>query len=190
MLKTNRRRFLGALQLMLALSFGIVTVPEARADDLTPAQVAKLETFIKTATTWAKDPVIVGAVKALNAKPRDTTKAMTQEQWSKLTVMDPIVKEMRSNEAGKLLTSHKSDQVSEAFVSIADGTKAAFIAKPSNWSHKGKPKHDQPMDGKVWKGKPEKDDSTGLQSVQFSVPVLDGSTPIGSLVVGISVGKL
>jgi hypothetical protein len=80
--------------------------------------------------------------------------------------------------------------VSEAFVSGADGGKVAFLGKTSNWSHKGKPKHDQPMSGKTWQGQVEVDESSGLQQVQVAVPVLDGGKPIGSLVVGLSVGKL
>ena len=170
----------------LALSTSMV----AFADDLKPEQSTKLDALIKTAEGWAKDPAIVAAIKDYNTTPRASTKSMTQDQWAKLTVMDPIVKEIRGNEAAKKLASYKSDQVSEAFLSGADGTKVAFIAKTSNWSHKGKPKHDEPMAGKTWKGKVEKDDSTGLQAIQFSVPVLDGGKAIGSLVIGVSVAKL
>jgi hypothetical protein len=88
------------------------------------------------------------------------------------------------------LKAKKTEAVSEAFVSGAEGTKVAFLAKTSGWSHKGKPKHDLPMSGKTWQGAVEVDESTGLQQVQVAVPVIDGGKPIGSLVVGLSLAKL
>ena len=46
------------------------------------------------------------------------------------------------------------------------------------------------MSGKTWQGDVEVDESSGLRQMQVGVPVLDGRTPIGSLVVGLSIGKL
>ena len=80
--------------------------------------------------------------------------------------------------------------MSEAFVSSANGTKVAFLAKTTSWSHKGKPKHETPMTGKVWQGPLETDKSSGVQQIQVAVPVLDGGKPIGSLVVGYAISKL
>lgn len=157
---------------------------------LTADQSKKLDELIKQATELAKSPEIVAAVRDHNAKVPDSVKDMDQDKWSKLTIMDPIVKELRSNATAKLLQSRKADVVSEAFVSGADGTKVGFLSKPSNWSHKGKPKHDEPMAGKTWIGKPEKDASTGLSQVQFALPILESGKPIGSLVVGVAVNKL
>lgn len=168
---------------------GFLAMP-AFAEDLTADQSKKLEDVIKQAGEWARDPDLVNAVKEYNAKGRDTTRDMNQDKWAKLTIMDPIVKDLRSNATAKFLGTKKSDLVSEAFVSGADGTKLGFISKTSNWSHKGKPKHDDPMAGKTWIGKPEKDASTGLSQVQFGLPILDGGKAIGSLVVGVAVSKL
>ena len=94
------------------------------------------------------------------------------------------------NPVGQFLKSKKSDIVTEAFVSDAAGLKVGFVAKTSNWSHKGKPKHDVPMTGKTWQGAVEVDESSGQQQLQVAVPVLDGDKAIGSLVVGLSVTKL
>ena len=41
----------------------------------------------------------------------------------------------------------------------------------------GKPKHDVPMTGKSWQGPVEIDESSGIQQLQISVPVLDDDTP-------------
>jgi hypothetical protein len=163
---------------------------QAQSSEITAAQSKKLDELIKQAGELAKNPELVAAIRDYNSKGRESTKEMDQDKWSKLTIMDPIVKDLRSNPTAKLLQAKKADVVSEAFVSGADGTKVSFLSKPSNWSHKGKAKHDEPMAGKTWIGKPEKDASTGLSQVQFALPVLDEGKPIGSLVIGIAVNKL
>jgi hypothetical protein len=46
------------------------------------------------------------------------------------------------------------------------------------------------MTGKIWFGPKQVDPSTGLEAIQVGVPVLDNGTPIGSLVVDLTVSKL
>ncbi|HET9241430.1 MAG TPA: hypothetical protein VFO10_29455 [Oligoflexus sp.] len=163
---------------------------EAQIHTMSAEQTQKLDELIKQATELARNPDLVAAVRDYNMKGRDSTKDMDQDKWSKLTIMDPILKDIRSNATSKILFSKKADVVSEAFVCGADGTKVSFLSKPSSWSHKGKAKHDEPMAGKIWIGKPEKDASTGLSQVQFALPILDAGQPIGSLVIGVAVNKL
>lgn len=115
---------------------------------------------------------------------------MTQDTWKALPVLDPKVRYFSKNPAGEILKSKKSELISEAFINAADGTKVAFLSKSSNWSHKGKAKHDDPMAGKTWQGPIEMDESTGLKSVQVAVPVLDGGKAIGSITFGYSITKL
>ena len=105
-------------------------------------------------------------------------------------MLDPFVRGFSKNDAATFLKSKKTDVIAEAFVSAADGRKVAFLAKTSGWSHKGKPKHDVPMTGKTWQGAVEVDESSGVQSVQVAVPVMDGGKPIGSVVVGLAIAKL
>lgn len=173
--------------LLWMISLGQV---QAQSGTLTAEQNKKLEELMKQASELAKSAELVAAVRDYNAKAGAGNQDMNQDKWSKLTIMDPIVKELRSNATAKLLQSRKADVVSEAFVSGADGTKVGFLSKPSNWSHKGKPKHDDPMAGKSWIGTPEKDASTGLSQVQFALPIVDAGQPIGSLVIGVAVNKL
>jgi hypothetical protein len=160
------------------------------ATALNTATQAKVDAKVKEVQSWAADPAIVGAVKAYNAARPAEAAAMDQAKWTGTSVLDPFVRGLTKNPAAEFLKSKKGEVVSEAFVSGADGGKVAFLGKTSNWSHKGKPKHDQPMSGKTWQGPVEVDDSSGLQQVQVAVPVLDGGKAIGSLVVGLSVGKL
>jgi hypothetical protein len=160
------------------------------AEPLTPALQSKVDAKIKEVQTWAADPVIVNAVKAHNAAVPADQAAMTQEKWKTLSALDPFVRSFSKNEAAAFLKAKKSDVVTEAFLSDAAGLKVAFLSKTSNWSHKGKAKHDVPMTGKTWQGDVETDESTGARQLQISVSVMDGGKAIGSLVVGLSVSKL
>jgi len=177
------RILLAAAVLSLGLSI-------ASAESLAPAVQTKVDEQIKVVAGWAADPIIVDAVRSHNAAVPADQSALTQEKWKTLTVLDPLVRSFAKNPVGQFLKSKKSDIVTEAFVSDAAGLKVGFVAKTSNWSHKGKPKHDVPMTGKTWQGAVEVDESSGQQQLQVAVPVLDGDKAIGSLVVGLSVTKL
>lgn len=162
----------------------------AHAEALDAAAQAKVDLRVKEIRAWGADPALVKAVKAHNESLPADAAAMTQDKWKSLTVLDPFVRSFSKSDAGAFLKGKKSEVVGEAFVSGADGLKVGFLSKTSNWSHKGKPKHDVPMSGKVWQGAAEVDESTGLVLVQVGVPVLDGDKPVGSLVVGLVVSKL
>jgi hypothetical protein len=161
-----------------------------RAQSITPAVQAKIDAKVKEVVTWAADPAIVDAVRAHNGPLPADQAALNQDKWRALSVLDPLVRGFTKNAAGQFLKNKKDDYVTEAFVSDAGGFKVAFIAKTSNWTHKGKDKHDVPMTGKTWQGPVEVDESSGQQQLQIAVPVLDGGKPIGSLVVGLSITKL
>ena len=158
------------------------------AEPLTAEQKAKVEAKVAAIKSWGSDAAMVAAVKERNANPQH--KDMTQEKWKALSVVDPVVRGFTQNATAAWLKSHKDAATSEMFVSGNDGTKVAFLAKTTNWSHKGKAKHDVPMTGKTWIGDAEMDESTGQKEVQVSFPVLDGGKAIGSVVVGLSVFKL
>jgi len=158
------------------------------AADLPADKKAALDKQIETVKTWAASKAIVDAVKASNTAPEG--KDMTQDKWAKLSVLDPVVRGFTKNAAAEELKKTKGPAVTEAFVNNSAGIKVAFLAKTSNWSHKGKPKHDDPMAGKNWIGKVEVDESSGKSQVQVAVPVSDGGAVIGSLVIGFSVDDL
>jgi hypothetical protein len=170
----------------LAISLAAVSV---RAD--LPAEAkAKVAERIKQYAPLGSAPAVVDAVRAFNASPPAEAKGMTQEKWKDLPVTSPEIRVFAKNALATFLKSKKDDAITEIFVSGADGTKVAFLAKTSNWSHKGKPKHDLPMSGKTWTGNVEVDESTGKQQVQIGFPVLDKGKPIGSMVIGLEVAKL
>lgn len=175
------------LKTVLAVMIAALCV---NAQDLTADQKAKVEAKLKLFSAWGTDAKVVEAVKAFNANPPAAAKEMTQDKWKTLTLISPEIKAFTKHELSVYLKTKKDESVSELFVSGANGNKIAFFAKTSNWCHLGKPKHDVPMTGKTWIGKVEVDESTGLQQVQISFPVLDGGKAIGSIVVGLSLSKL
>lgn len=151
---------------------------------------AKIDAEIAALTKWSTDSVIVSGVKAQNAAPGAGVDAMSQETWTAAGPDDALVRALTSNRVAAVIGTHKSAAASEVFVNAADGRKVAFLTKTTSWSHKGSPKHEVPMTGKVWQGQAEMDQSTRVESIQIAVPVLDGTTPIGSIVVGLDVAKL
>ena len=158
--------------------------------ELEPEQQAKVDAKVAVIKTWAAEPAVVAAVVAHNTQVPADQAAMTQEKWKSLSVLDPFVRSFTKTPVGDVLKAKKADWTTEAFISDAKGLKVAFLSKPTNWSHAGKPKHDVPMTGKSWQGAIEVDESSGLQQLQIAVPVLKDGQPIGSLVVGLSLSKL
>src|SRR5262245_56505008 len=149
----------------LAVAAGCL-VGGARADGEDPALQEKLNTRMQTFRDWAANAAVVDAVKAVNANVPAPYAAMTEEHWAELSILDPFVRSFSQNDAAAFLKANKGLEVSEAFVSAANGMKVAFLSKTTSWNHKGKPKHDVPMAGKTWQGEAEIDKSTGLQQIQ------------------------
>jgi len=171
------------------LSLAIAAL-SAQAAPLTADQKAKVESFLASLKALGSDPVVVKAVRDYNAALPPEAQGMTQAKWDGLSVLSPEVRSFAKNALAEYLKTKRVDAMAELFVSGAKGTKIAFFAKTTNWSHAGKPKHDVPMSGKTWIGEPELDQSSGKVSVQVSFPVVDGGKPIGSIVVGLEIAKL
>lgn len=178
------------LRALLALGLMVIVALSARAGTLDPAVQAKVDAKVKEIVAWAANPVIVEAVRAHNAPLSPEYVVLDQAKWRALIALDPVVRGFTKNTVGQFLKSKKDENITEAFVSDAAGYKVGFIAKTTNWCHKGKPKHDVPMTGKIWQGSIEVDESSGQHQLQVAVPVFDGGQPIGSLVVGLSVTML
>jgi len=171
-----------------SLSVLILSTATLAAD--AEATKAKAGAKAKQLSWLSTDPQVVAAVKAYNANQPAEAKAMTQEKWKTLPVLDPFVRGLSKNALAEYLKSKRDESWSELFVSGADGTKVALFNKTTSWSHKGKEKHDAPMQGKTWIGEVEVDASAGVEQIQVGLPVLDGGKAIGSVVVGLSVAKL
>ena len=151
---------------------------------------SEIARWIVSAKQIAAEPELIKAVAAQNLQLPAEYADMTQIKWAALAELDPLVTALCKNAAARVLKARKTAGLSEIFVSDKEGRKVAFLAKPTNWSHEGKPKHEQPMKGEVWEGRVEHDESTGLMQVQVAVPVLQDDKPIGSLVIGVELDSL
>jgi hypothetical protein len=178
-------RWIGQVTLV-GLGFAVLSLAQAPPD-----LQLKLNAKVKQLENLSTDPAIVGAVKEYNANPPVAeAKSMTNEKWRSLTVFDPFVRAIGKNALSEYLKTKRDDVVAKVFVSGSDGGKVGFDAKTEHWNHKGTPKHEVPMSGKVWIGTVKLDDSTGLQMIQVALPVLNQGRPIGSIVVGLRADKL
>jgi hypothetical protein len=179
--------FINSIIITTAFSstFNIVAAAELPSDI-----ISEINKAMPALMAIAMDQKTIAAVSQSNTTPSPEAATMTNDKWKTLSVLSPEVKAFAKNDLAQYLNKNKPVYVSELFVSAADGSKVAFISKPTNWTHKGKPKHDLPMQGKNWTGEIEIDESTGLQQIQVALPVLDNKKPIGSIVFGLSLSKL
>jgi hypothetical protein len=175
------------MKISLALLLGCLGVTVLSAAAAPVVRQADLSAQQKTVAGWAADPVIIAAVKAQNAK--GPLPGMTNASWKALPATSPDVQAFMTNPAGMLLARQvkaSNGMFTEAFLNAAKGEKVAFEHKPTSYLHAGTPKFDVPMTGKAWQGEHEFDDSTGAEATQIAVPVRDGNTVIGVLVVGVA----
>ena len=180
-MKCERRSIVTAICLGLVFAaLGAGQSLPAGMKNLVAAKAAQLKPL-------GTDARVVEAVKAVNAA---AASSMTNERWKTLSQLDPLVRAFSKNAVALYVKTKLDPAVGEWFICSADGGKVAFLAKPSNWSHKGKEKHTVPMSGQTYYGSPELDESTGQQQVQVGFPVLDNRKPIGSMVVGLTIAKL
>ncbi len=180
---------------MKSLHYGLATfflfsVSLAFSNELSPAQKTKVETLLDSMAVLGKDPKVIEAVKAQNAKLPDILVGINNEKWKALTAESPEVKAVSHNALTQYLRGKVHHTVIEVFISDAEGRKVALFTKTTSFIHKGKPKHDQPMLGKKWMGDLELDQSTQQMQIQGSFPVLDKGKAIGSVVLGFWVPKL
>jgi len=182
MIIVKKSSMLTAMVFVLVLS-GVAQAP--------PELKAKLDAQIKLLQAVSADPQVVSAVKAHNATPLSAdAAAMTNEKWAALSLLDPFVRSVAKAPLSAFLKTKTDDTISEIFVSGSDGGKAGFASKTTYWNHKGMPKHDVPMSGRIFIGAPKMDESTGVAEIQVGLPVMDGGKPIGSIVFGLRVEKL
>ncbi|MBZ5628008.1 MAG: PDC sensor domain-containing protein [Acidobacteriia bacterium] len=159
--------------------------------EVPPEMKGKFDARVKQLEALSADPHVVDAVKAYNAStPSPEAASMTNEKWHELNVFDPLVRSVYKAPLSEFLRAKRDDVVIKMFVSGANGGKVAFDAKTEFWMHKGMPKHDLPMQGKVWTGPLTQDHTTGQQMIQIGFPVLDHGKPIGSVVFGMRADKL
>ena len=175
----------------LSLVFTLLFLSAMILAQAPPELQAKLTAELKTLEGDSADPQVVSAVQAYNSTaPSADAKAMTNDKWHGLTLFDPFVRVLGKNTLSEHLKGMCNDEIIKIFVSGSDGGKVGFNAKTEHWTHKGMPKHEVPMQGKIWIGTVKLDESTGMQMIQVGLPVMSAGKPIGSIVFGLRADKL
>jgi len=174
-----------------AAALAVLMLPVgAGALEISPAVQREIDRHVEVIKAWAASDVVVEAVLAQNA--RGPVAGMDNAKWKSVRRSDARVKAFQAGAAGQYLKQKLAGSdgaYSEAFLNAAQGEKVAFVEKTSSYIHKGQPKFDLPFSGKVWRGKPEFDESSQTHQLQVSVPVLSGGKPVGVLVVGINLSR-
>ena len=157
------------------------------AESLNSEQKSKVTAKLEQLKLLGTDETVVREVKALTANP--PLQGMTSEKWKTLTLISPEVNTLVKNSLATYLKTKKDESITELFVSDSAGYKLAFFSKTTSICHKGTDKHDVPMTAKTCIGEIEVDESTGMQQVQVSFPVLVVNIPSGRKVVGLLLSK-
>ena len=175
-----------ALGLMVWLIAGA-----AIAGDITPKMQKKIDEYKKHAATWAADPLLVKAVKEVNAQ--GPIAGMGNAKWRELKETDPTVQAFVTNPAGQLLTKWMNTDkgINKIVLSGNKSQRVAFTSMPAVYIGKGKPNFDEAFEGKLWhQGESKPDPSTNIDTVQIAAPVKDGGHVIGVLLVSLTAANL
>ena len=143
-----------------------------------------------------KDPTIVDAVKADNAKGEtlEQIKAMDQK-WKAHAGTADYMQAMMESKCGQHLRGIQktAPYFAEIFVMDNQGANVAMTDKTSDYWQGDEAKFQKSFNngaGAVFVDEVEFDESTQTYLVQVSVPVMDGGKAIGAITFGIDVDKV
>lgn len=145
---------------------------------------------------YGKDPVLVAAVKAKNAKGETLEEAKAiHKKWAATQGMDDLMKSVQNGPAGDRLREilKSKPYFVEGFLMDKNGANVAMAAKTSNYWRGDKAKFlEAYKDGKggTYVTPVSFDESSQVYSSQISVPVMDGKACIGVLTLGVDAAKV
>ena len=177
-----------ATGLFLAFVFAITY-----AGEKAPQKIVDLAN--STLAKFGTDPIIVGAVKAENAKGKtlDQIKEL-DKKWMATPGIADYMKALMDNECGKYLRKIQASApyYAEIFVMDNQGANVAMSDKTSDYWQGDEAKFIKSYNGgkgDIFVDDVKFDNSTQAYLVQVSVPVKDGDKVIGAITFGINVDK-
>ena len=145
---------------------------------------------------YGKEPVIVVAVKAENAKAKtlEQIKAL-DAKWMATPGTSDDMKALMESECGKFLRSLQKSApfFAEIFVMDNQGANVAMTDKTSDYWQGDEAKFQKAFNGgagAVFVDAVKFDESAQVYLVQVSVPVWDGGQTIGAITIGLDVDKV
>ena len=181
------------IALSMIVLFSCIVISTASAEK---ASQAVIDLANGTLAGLGKDPAIIKAVKAENAKGKslDQIKQM-DAKWRDTAGIADYMQAMMDSACGQYLAKiqNGAEYYAEIFVMDNQGANVAMTDKTSDYwqGDEGKFKNSfKGGAGAVFVDEVEFDDSTQSYLAQVSVPVMDGGKAIGAITFGIDVEKV
>ncbi|HMW46949.1 MAG TPA: hypothetical protein PKD17_12010 [Cellvibrionaceae bacterium] len=155
-----------------------------------------IASLIPTIKKWGENPILVAAVKEQNAKKLSLEAIQKRDkEWMATTGLDDQMKALMKNAAANELNQLEATKpyFFESILMDNQGANVAMTNKTSDYWQGDEDKFTNAYKsgaGGVDIGKSKFDDSAKAYLVQISVPVVDGSSVIGALCVGINLDEL
>lgn len=162
---------------VIAVTGGFLFSSMQAMAELTPEVKNKISSYQEKLASWAKDPEVVNAIKAMNGQ----TVSMSNSDWKTLSAEDPLVEKYVSSDAGKKLSDWQKDKsLGKLFLRDKNGNFVAGSKKPAIFNISDRPPFKNAIAGKSWHSKKaKKDPTTNLSSIQLSHPVSSDGENIG-----------
>jgi hypothetical protein len=165
----------------------------ALAGEKAPQKVVDLAPAL---AKYGTDPIIVGAVKAENAKGKTLNQIKEMDKkWMATPGVVDYMKALMENECGKYLRKIQTSAPYYAEIFVMDnlGANVAMSDKTSDYWQGDEAKFVKSYNGgtgDIFIDEVKFDDSTQNYLVQVSVPVKEGGKVIGAITFGINVDKV
>lgn len=178
----------------LVIGLTIILIPALSNAEQAPAKVIELAN--STLADIGKDPVIVKAVKAQNAKGMSLEQIKAKDtEWKNTPGIADYMKAIMESECGRHLRGIQESEsfYAEIFVMDNQGANVAMTDKTSDFWQGDEAKFQKSFNngsGAVFVDDVEFDDSSQAYLVQVSVPVIDGDKIIGAITFGIDVDQI
>lgn len=175
----------------------VVTLLTSAAMALAEEAPQKIKDLAQTKlAAIGKEPVIIAAVKAENAKGKTLDQVKAQdEKWRNTPGIADEMKAIMDSECGRFLQGIQKSELfySEIFVMDNLGANVAMTDKTSDYWQGDEAKFQKSFNngaGAVFVDEVKFDESSQAYLVQISVPVLDNEKAIGAITFGIDVDKV
>ncbi len=173
----------------------------AAHSDLTPELMGKIYEEVEIIKEWAREPLIVNAVKTQNAEGLSSDQIRQRDaKWVEIKrsnkQIDAFMERKLSHPAGKWLrykNEESKGRYPEMFLCDNKGANVAVSKITSDFWQGDEGKWIRAFNngkGNVVFGEAEFDSSAGVMQVQISVPVMEQGKAIGVLIVGVKFSAL
>ncbi len=185
------------IPVLAVLTVALAALPAfaQKKHQLTPEQEAGLQKAVKLIESWEHDPVLVKEIEAQNAKNRNQTQAeidTIDKAWM-AGGENELAAQMLSNTCAthlkKLIEANPA--FGESFAMDNKGGNVCMTNRTSDYWQGDEAKWQKTYPtGKTFVDDPKYDTSAKAILMQVSVPIFDGTKPVGALTVGINTSAL